>query len=320
MTEFLRQIGFIQRGVIYLTLVVGCLLIPYGASLADETLKIAFIGKSENKKQQNLIEQTQLQLQRKQVSVAIDTHTSSTFFNRPKKEPDYDLLVAIGSKVTQQLQSELIATPIISIFISSIGYTHGPLPQHTAIFIDQPPSRYLSLIKEILPHSNIVSLLYSDYSDTFYQQLRQAATQQQFQINGQKVSSESDIYSALDNAVKNSDVLLAIPDPNIYNRRTIKTIFLTSYQDEIPIIGFSGSYTTAGAISSLHSTIPDIAKQLAESIVYFIQNGRTLPASSYPHYFHISTNRKVANSLSITLDEPEALQKKITKQGHGTKK
>lgn len=311
MAAFLRQIGFTSRGVIYLALVMGCLLIPYSASLADDVLKIAFVGKSESKKQRDLIKQTQQELQREQLLVRADTYTSDNFLNVLKKGPDYDLIVAIGNKVTQQLRRQPIDIPTVSIFVSSIGYKNDPLPQHTAIFIDQPPSRYLALIKEILPHSHTVSLLYSDYSDTFYQQLRQAATQQQLQVNGQKVSNENDIYSALDNAVQNGDVLLAIPDPNIYNRRTIKTIFLTSYQDEIPIIGFSDSYTTAGAVSSLHSTISDISKQLAETIVYFTQNGKTLPANSYPHYFHISTNSKVANSLSITLDEPSTLQKII---------
>lgn len=311
MAALLRQIGFTSRGVIYLALVVSCLLTPHGATLADDTLKIAFVGKSESKKQQDLIKQTQQELQRKQLLVSVDTYTSDTFFSALKNEPDYDLIVAIGSKVTQQLRRQPTGIPTISIFISSIGYKNDSLPQHTAIFIDQPPSRYLALIKEILPHSHTVSLLYSDYSNTFYQQLRQAATQQQLQVNGQKVSNENDIYSALGSAVQNGDVLLAIPDPNIYNRRTIKTIFLTSYQDEIPIVGFSDSYTTAGAVSSLHSTISDISKQLAETIVYFTQNGRTLPANSYPHYFHISTNSKVANSLSITLDEPSTLQEII---------
>ena len=292
-------------------LVVICLLMHHHVSLADDTLKIAFVGKSESKKQQDLIKQTQQELQRKQLLVHADTYASDVFFKALKKDPDYDLIVAIGSKVTQQLRRQPTGIPTVSIFISSIGYKNDPLPQHTAIFIDQPPSRYLALIKEILPHSHTVSLLYSDYSDNFYQQLHQAATQQQLQVNGQKVSNENDIYSALDNAVQNGDVLLAIPDPNIYNRRTIKTIFLTSYQDEIPIIGFSDSYTTAGAVSSLHSTISDISKQLAETIVYFTQNGKTLPASSYPRYFHISTNSKVANSLSITLDEPSTLKKII---------
>lgn len=311
MAALLRKIGFTLRGGIYLALVVSCLLIPHGTTLADDTLKIAFVSKSESKKQQDLIKQTQQELQRKQLLVSVDTYTSDTFFSALKNKPDYDLIVAIGSKVTQQLRRQPTGIPTVSIFISSIGYKNDPLPQHTAIFIDQPPSRYLALIKEILPHSHTVSLLYSDYSDTFYRQLRQAASQQQLQVNGQKVSNENDIYSALDNAVQNGDVLLAIPDPNIYNRRTIKTIFLTSYQDEIPIVGFSDSYTTAGAVSSLHSTISDISKQLAETIVYFTQNDRTLPVSSYPRYFHISTNSKVANSLSITLDEPSILQETI---------
>ncbi len=299
------------RWALCCALVALCLLLPPAISLAGDSIKVAFIGKLNSKNQQKLVKQTQQQLQSRAITLTVDTYAADTFFNTRQDESTYDLIVTVGNRAANLLKKQPTGTPTVSTFTSSMAYEEKPSPHHTVIFIDQPAARYLALIKEILPYSRTVSLLYSDYSEPFYQQLRQAATQLQLTINGKKVSATSDIYNALDNAVKNSDVLLAIPDPTIYNRHTIKTIFLTSYQDEVPIIGFSRSYTKAGAISSLHSDISDISKQLSEVIAYFIQNNKKLPAASYPSYFHVSTNPKVAHSLSIPLDEPETLLQKI---------
>ncbi len=293
------------------TLVALCLLLPPAISLAGDSIHVAFVGKLNSKNQQKLVKQMQQQLQNRAITVAVDTYAADTFFSAQQDDSNYDLIVTVGKRAVDLLEKQTTQVPTISTFTSSMAYDDTPLPHHSAIFIDQPAARYLALIKEVLPYSRTVSLLYSDYSEPFYQQLTQAAIEYQLTINGKKVSKTNDIYSALDNVVKNSDVLLAIPDPTIYNRHTIKTIFLTSYQDEVPIIGFSRSYTKAGAISSLHSDISDISKQLAESIAYFIKNSKKLPEASYPSYFHVSTNPKVANSLSIPLDGPETLLQKI---------
>ena len=47
-------------------------------------------------------------------------------------------------------------------------------------------------------------------------------------------------------------------------------------------------------------------------ISLFYEYDHQLPEESYPKYFHVSTNNKVANSLGFTIDSAEDIEKKIS--------
>ncbi len=186
MTAFSQKKSPRTKWVLCCALVAICLLLPTAVSLAGDSIKVAFIGKLNSKNQQKLVKQTQQQLQNRAITIVVDTYAADTFFSTQQDSSNYDLIVTVGNRVANLLKKQTPHTPTISTFTSSMSYTDKPLPHRSAIFIDQPASRYLALIKEILPYSRPVSLLYSDYSEPFYQQLTQAATKQQLTINGKK--------------------------------------------------------------------------------------------------------------------------------------
>ena len=300
----------IRRRALWLIVMLFAINNNYAAS----TTEIAFIGNTQSETQQRLVDKTRKHLKQHNVDVALKLLSLRTDLHLINNNTDYDLLIPIGSDSTGQLLDKGITSPQLSIFTPSMPYNKmvpNDNPLHSAIFFNQPASRYLELIKTITSLNNTVSLIYSDYSESFHNQLQDAAKQQEIPLIGKKISDSDELYKALDEILEQGGVLLALPDPTIYNRRSIKTIFLTSYQRGIPIIGFSESYTKAGAIASIHSNLGDIALQLSETIIHFIENGQTLPPKAYPRYFHISSNIKVARSLGITLDDNEEITKKI---------
>ena len=304
----------IARRMSYKMLWFVMVLFMAGHALASSPTKIAFVGNTQSETQQRLIEKTLKHLKSNNVDVAFKSLSIRTDTHLINNDGDYDLLIPIGSDATKKLLEKGINTPQLSIFTPSMPYNKMVIDddtQHSAIFFNQPASRYLALIKNITSLSGTVSLIYSDYSESFYNQLFAAAQKQNVTVIEKKISNPDDIYKALDEILEQSDVLLALPDPTIYNRRSIKTIFLTSYQRGIPIIGFSESYTKAGAIGSIHSNLDDVALQLSEAIIYFTENSYTLPEKAYPRYFRISSNTKVARSLGITLDDNDEIHKQI---------
>lgn len=308
-----RMLILFHQGFMVLLLLFFILLPAENIYAANDKLIVMVLGKKDSKKQPQLIKKLQQNLI--DLDITIVSNTLDEFIQSRKSIDDYQLIISIGSNITNILNENGIPQPIIAVFIPSNSYKKAYYDNNkiSALFIDQPMSRYISLIKNITPDSKSISLLYSERSQVFYEDLMRASENSGLLIHAEKIKQQDDIYYALEHILHDSDVLLSIPDPFIYNRRTIKPIFLESYQSGVPIIGFSASYTRAGAISSLHSNLDNIAHQLADNISYFFKHGKLLK-ESYPDNFNISINKKVANSLGIKFDDKDAISEKIKKQ------
>ena len=95
--------------------------------------------------------------------------------------------------------------------------------------------------------------------------------------------------------LNDSDVLIALPDPIVFNLRTTRNILLSTYRKRVPVIGFSKSYVKAGALAAIYSTPEFIGKQTGEIItdlaVKSSLNNKLLPLPhSHSKYFTISVN------------------------------
>ena len=94
-----------------------------------------------------------------------------------------------------------------------------------------------------------------------------------------------EIYPALTKVLASADVILAMPDPMIFNNGTIHNILLAAYREERPLIGFSPAYVRAGALAAVYSTPQQIAHQIAETIQRALdgQAVATTGVSSFVH-------------------------------------
>ena len=105
-------------------------------------------------------------------------------------------------------------------------------------------------------------------------------------------------------------VLLAVPDTQLFNNRTISNILLTAYHHRSPVIGFSPAYVKAGALFALYSTPAQIGQQAGEAARIGLVSG-SLPPATAPRQFRISTNTYVARSLGITLEDANVLRERL---------
>jgi len=105
---------------------------------------------------------------------------------------------------------------------------------------------------------------------------------------------------------------LTVPEPLAYNSETIHHVLLTSYRYKIPVMGLSKAYVDAGALLAVYSTPEQIGQQVAQ-LLSSLPSAKavSLPAPSYPRYFMVSVNRRVAASLDLHLDSENALQQKL---------
>lgn len=179
-----------------------------------------------------------------------------------------------------------------------------------AVFIDQPVARQFQLIKLALPTAKQIAVISSNDSSLLLDEILHAAVKFGLNINSIKVTDEDSVLAALNRDLAGSDVLMAIPDPVVYNRNTARAILLSTFHQHIPLFAYSSSFVRAGAILGIYSTPEDIARHVAE----LLSTGTKYSASNqgvYPKYFTIDVNQRAADALGIPIPDAELLAKRL---------
>jgi putative tryptophan/tyrosine transport system substrate-binding protein len=227
-----------------------------------------------------------------------------------------DLIITVGIKATDSIASKT-AAPLIAVMVPNTGYLDLLKKQNisrriSAIYIDQPWARQVALLNAALPEARSVGLLYSAESRINLQALHHELERHGHKLVARLTHGKDSLSSDLEDVIAQSDVLLAIPDGNIYNSNNIRDILLTSYRQHIPLVGLSQSYVNAGALCAIFSTPEQIAAQASMTAILFAQT-RHLPEPQSPELFTIAVNRDVARTLDVTPGSAEMLHMQIEK-------
>ncbi len=234
------------------------------------------------------------------------------------KRKEYRYLVAVGGQAAQAaLASELDVQILFTLLPRNAidrliadrrrGNDYRTL---SAVYLDQPFGRQLNLIRLALPEAARIGVLLGPDSGNQHAALQSAALERRMRLVVQKVGREDDLASALQKLLPEADVLLALPDPAVFNPGSIQLILLGAYRQQRPLVGFSPNYVRAGAILSLHSTPEQVGRQAAEMLLAAFSRGG-LPAPQYPHQFAIATNPHVARSLGIAIQGEDILSQRL---------
>lgn len=228
---------------------------------------------------------------------------------------DTDLVIAVGIK------SALIASkshfPVLCVLVSKAGFQKilGETPSQreknklSAIYLDQPVNRQVAMVIAAMPQAENIGLLLSSNSPDV-SSLRKEITDKKLRFHAQQLESISTLYRDLESVLKESDVLLAIPDAEVYNSLTMRNILLVTYRNRVPVMGFSPAYVKAGALCAVFTTPSQIAIQAAFMAKQFIESDM-LPVPQYPTDFDVLVNQQVARSLGIQIMDNTALIRQI---------
>jgi len=226
--------------------------------------------------------------------------------------------VAVGTQAARALALRDPRLPVLGTLIPRTSYERilaesghsRDSGRFSAVFIEQPLERQFELVRQALPGTPRVGLLLGPESAPQLDTVRGAATARKLRLNVQRVVDAQDIYPALQRLLGETDVLLALPDPTVFNSGTVPHILLTTYRQRIPLVGFSAAYVRAGAVLALYSTPEQIGRQAAEMLRSGLAAGH-LPPPQYPRQFVVGINPHVARSLEIVIDDAETLQRKV---------
>ena len=235
-------------------------------------------------------------------------------------DAEADLVIAVGMKATELAAANSNA-PVLGVMLPKAAYEallerHAPqkTPKRvSAIYLDQSWDRQLKFIQAALPRHSIVGILYSPNTSIVLPRLPQGIS-----INAKSVRSAETLFSALEHILESSDVLLVVPDSEIYSSSNVRNILLASYRQKVPMVGISQAYVNAGALCAIFSTPEQLAWETATAIIAFIKD-RQLPEPRYPALFSIGINQQVANSLGIEMAPPEVIRQRMDPAGEGAR-
>lgn len=230
------------------------------------------------------------------------------------------LVVAVGVGAAEALAVLPDRPPVLAILVPRAWYLKtvrtrpGPGSRHdlSAIYLDQPFERQARLIRLALPDVQRVGVLLSAEQSGVVGELDNALRAQGLSLVYATLTPDERLITPLETVLSKADLLLALPDPLVFNRNTAQSLFLTSYRYGDPVLGYSRSLTRAGALLSLHSSPAQIGRQAAEWIGSAMQEGTVrLPPPAYPSYFSVSINDQVARSLGFALPPGAELEKRL---------
>ncbi|WP_271271681.1 ABC transporter substrate-binding protein [Aliamphritea hakodatensis] len=231
----------------------------------------------------------------------------------------FNPLITVGSAAADYLFANAPdGSQIISSFIPKPGYRRllnryaHRLQQvgHTAVFLDQPYHRHIRLARAVQPDARNLGVILGPTTGKDLPALETASKAMGFRLNHDELVSKDNPLQMLQPIMAGSDIFLALPDQAIFNRTTAKWILFMSYQQHIPLIGFSRSYVDAGALAAVISTPEQIGLQTAEILNRYNDSG-TLPPAGYSAYFSVITNPQVARNLNIELPAPSQLEARL---------
>lgn len=238
-----------------------------------------------------------------------------------QQDVPYQLIVAIGSHATREAVNWHSETPILSIFTPKNAYEsawtahhEAPPRQASAIFLDQPLGRIITLASFLKPGATRFSTIFGPASSGLRPELELLTATRGLILKHGYLDQKDNPVAVLRPVVTGTDLFLALPDQAVLNRAIAKWILHLSFQQKIPVIGFSKAYTTAGALASIYSSPEDIGRQAGELISEWLPNPeKTLGKPQYPRYFSISTNPAIARALGISLPAENMLYMNIEK-------
>ncbi len=231
-------------------------------------------------------------------------------------------IVAIGSAATAQARANYPRSGILSLMIPMAAWQDfnkdaAINDRFAAVVIDQPFERAVLLGQLLKPDTRRFGAIFGPASQVTKQASLERVSGLDVKLITANLPPTDNPISVLSPIINASEVFIAVPDRAAFNRNIAKWILHLSYREKIPAIGFSASYTKAGALASIYSSPTNIGHHGAELFAKLTADKSDNTDKNwhvyYPKYYTLSTNEEVARVLNIDLPPLEDLYRMYQK-------
>lgn len=233
-------------------------------------------------------------------------------FSQQPIPPDVraDYLIAAGIRASQFVAGLNSKKPQLLALIPTTFY-ESHIKTHkirclpglcSVILLDQPIERQLKLLHMALPEHRRVLFLSSPQTSALLPQLIRLSLPLGINIQHIPITSDKSLIQQLTGEMTAGDVVLALPDPNTYNRDTARPLLLATYKYGVPLVAYSPAFIDAGAALGIYTTPEQFARQCVELIAKNPLPATTVwPMATPPKYYTIAINSAVVESLGIKI-------------------
>lgn len=218
----------------------------------------------------------------------------------------YKAVILVGSKALASWRGK---QPAVAVFVSRNAVESHRQKLSSAVYIEPPLSRQLSLAAAILGNDKPLGVLTSGVGNLPDDVAHLAKDSN---VTFYPVAKYESLNRALVDLLRNNQALVGIYDSQLYSSANIKNILITAYRQNKPLIGPSSAYIKAGALATTFSDIDDVVTRLKVILRQGFEGNWLKPA--YNPYFKIRYNEQVGRSLNLQLPPETALRNKMMRQ------
>lgn len=237
----------------------------------------------------------------------------------PARVREAAVVVAVGVRAVEATAKLADRPPMLAVLVPRSWYLKqsgqalaGNSRPLSAIYLDQTVERQARLLREAFPEARTVGIVTSVELAWVANEFADSLRRQGLTLVHATVAEDERLIRPLEAVLSRADVLLAVPDSQVFSRNTAQSLFLTSYRYRVPVQGYSASLTRAGALVSLHSSPQQIGRQTAESLLQALRGpGVRLPPPAHPAYYSVSVNEQVARSLGMPMSGAAELERRL---------
>lgn len=205
-----------------------------------------------------------------------------------------NLIISIGYKAAKAVSKYKTQKTVIYSLIPDNESLQSDIPCKNAtcykVYINQPVNRYIKLFEVIFPKGRNLVFASTKEKTRKSQQVKTESENIGIIYKELLIQQDDNISRIFINKLNNNDVLLALPNSEIYNANSAKSIILSTYHANVPIIAYSKSFAKAGALISLYSSVDNIATKTANIVNTIFKDGTQKQKEYYPDEFTIEIN------------------------------
>lgn len=232
-------------------------------------------------------------------------------------EPAPSLIVTLGVAALQAVwervrsQAAWSRLPLLAALLPQAGFEAvvSVAPSNlSAAFLDQPIERYLDLLRLAMPDRARVGAVLGPTSSRLTAELMRAAAVRGLEPVTARIDASArsgEVYAALRTVLSGADVLLALPDSQVFNAASLQNILIAAYRQRVPMVSYSAAHVRAGATLALHTTPAQAAVQAA-GMARQMLTGRGLPPPRLADDLSVTVNEAVSRSLGLAVTSTEA--------------
>jgi hypothetical protein len=234
-------------------------------------------------------------------------------------DPD-ELIVTLGVRALKYALDAPGSAPLFALLVPSLTYEKliADHPQASrrraasALFLDQPFSRQLQLIRLALPETKRIGVLVGPATAGQTDELKKAGRETGLDVRIHAIHDREQLFAGLNDLAREVDVLLLLPDPQVVSGETLRALFLQTYQLRLPIVAYAASLVQAGATLGLYATPAQLGREAGKWIRGMLgEKGANKATTLYPQLYTVEVNRNVARTLELPLPSVESINARL---------